>query len=87
MPETSPMLDEKRAPAMLKLDTAKFEKYAKAVADSMPLPFVTLVEHSTATISTDLSRYLPERPIAEETYGTVEEVRVLKEGGEHAEIL
>ena len=45
-------------PAALKLDTGKFEKYAKAVYEVQPLDFVTIEEVPQATIAKDLSEYL-----------------------------
>lgn len=51
---------KKNAPTMIVLDETAFKKHAKAVADTLPLRFVTITEKPTAVISTDLSRYLHE---------------------------
>ena len=45
-------------PDFLKLNKGKFEKYAKAVAETMPLEFVTIREEPQATIATDLDKAL-----------------------------
>jgi hypothetical protein len=45
-------------PQALKLDTALFEKHAKAVADTDPIPFVEISQQAQITIATDLSGYL-----------------------------
>ena len=42
------------APEMLKLDVRKFEKYAKAVADTLPLEFVTIKEEPSVRIAREL---------------------------------
>lgn len=39
---------------MLNLDTKKFEKHAKAVADTLPLEFVTIKEEPQARIASKL---------------------------------
>lgn len=47
-------------PKAVKLDERVFEKHAKAVAETGPVPFVTLFVEPRAQIATDLSAYLPE---------------------------
>jgi hypothetical protein len=44
--------------AAIKLDTKLFEKHAKAVEETAPLPFVTYSLEVQATLATDLSNYL-----------------------------
>ena len=46
------------APLMLKLDVTKFEKHARAVSDTVPLPFVQITHKAQATIASDLSAYI-----------------------------
>jgi hypothetical protein len=45
-------------PNALKLDKTVFEKHAKAVADTIPIPFVTITDEPQATIASDLSKYI-----------------------------
>jgi hypothetical protein len=45
-------------PKALKLDNRLFEKHARAVLDTAPLPFVEIVTEPAATIASDLSHYL-----------------------------
>lgn len=47
-------------PKALKLDARAFEKYAKAVADVKPVPYVEIYTEPQATIATNLSKYLVE---------------------------
>lgn len=42
------------APEMLKLDTRKFEKYARVVADTLPIEFVTIKEEPSVRIASKL---------------------------------
>ena len=44
-------------PAMLILDTKQFEKHAKAVAKTYPLPFVEIIAEPQVTIAQDLSKF------------------------------
>jgi hypothetical protein len=44
--------------AALKLNKRFFEKHARAVAETQPIPFVTIEESPSATISIDLSEYV-----------------------------
>lgn len=44
--------------AAIQLNKSNFEKYAKGVADVMPLDFVEYLEEPKATISSDLSMHL-----------------------------
>ena len=56
---------KKEAPALITLDRASFEKYAQGVADTpMALPWVKIKETvtNTATVSEDLSAWLPKEP-------------------------
>jgi len=46
-------------PRFVTLDKAAFEKHAKAVVETDPLPCVTYFKEPTATIATDLTSYLP----------------------------
>lgn len=45
-------------PKALKLDKRFFEKHARGVAETQPIPFVEIEENPRATISTDLSEYV-----------------------------
>lgn len=45
-------------PGALTLDRARFEKHAKATADTLPLKFVNIIKEPSATIAEDLSQYL-----------------------------
>ena len=47
-----------KMPELFKLDEKGFEKYAKAVADTVPVPCVTFEEDPRVEISSDLSMYL-----------------------------
>lgn len=47
-----------KMPELFKLDEKGFEKYAKAVADTVPVPCVTFEEDPRVEIASDLSMYL-----------------------------
>lgn len=50
-------------PVFLELNDAAFIKHALAVAETVPLPGVEIVEEPEATIAGDLSDYLPPTPV------------------------
>ncbi|HOW90805.1 MAG TPA: hypothetical protein PK883_00695 [Anaerolineaceae bacterium] len=47
-----------KLPELFKFDEKGFEKYAKAVAETMPVPCVTIEEEARVEISTNLKMYL-----------------------------
>ena len=51
---------QRHLPKALKLDKRFFEKHAKGVAETQPIPFVQIVEEPRATVSSDLSEYVEE---------------------------
>ena len=51
-------------PALPRVDKKGFEKYAKAMADINPLPFVAISETPKIAVSSDLSAYLVPEPEA-----------------------
>jgi hypothetical protein len=49
---------KQKMPELFKFDNSAFEKYAKAVADTIPVPGVQIIDDPTITIASDLSEYL-----------------------------
>ena len=49
-----------KMPELFKFDQSAFEKYAMAVATTVPVPDVKIVDEPSITIATDLSDYLKE---------------------------